>query len=126
MGIDVRWFDERHNAILYTFQSPWDWDDYYAISGIAGEMFRDVGHKVAIIIDLTSSTGLPPGALTHLRRGINKEYDNRGTVILVGMNRFVQSMSSMMVRLFPQAAKQMRMVGTLEDARAVIDEVAAV
>jgi hypothetical protein len=119
MGVQVKWADEAQTVLEYTFSDPWGWEDYYNSIDKAQQLMDGVSGKVTSIIDLSKSKGLPPGAMTHLRR-VGRENPNQGTVILVGMNLFIRTFANVLMRFYPKAAEKARLVATLEEAYTVI------
>ena len=119
MGVQIKWVDEAKTVLEYSFDDPWGWEDYYVAIKIAQQLTEGVSHKITTIIDLSNSKGLPPGAMTHLRR-VGRENPNQGMVILVGMNLFIRTFSNMLMRFYPKAAEKARLVATREEAYKLI------
>ncbi len=119
MGVAVKWDNEQHTTLLYTFTDPWDWGDYDLAAHLGRKMMDDSPHKVAIIIDLIGTQNLARGAIQRLSQGIEKVHPNRGTIVIVCTNPFVQAIMSILTRLYPEHARDVHNVKTLEQARAL-------
>jgi len=122
MGIEVRWVDTQQTAMIYNFLDPWTWQDYYTTTTQGRTMLASVNHKVIILINLSETRSIPPGALSHLRRAVSHSHPNRGLVILIGLRSFVQAVANLMNRIYPKIAAQVRFVTTLEEAYAIIEK----
>jgi len=67
MGVQVQWDNEARTILRYDYQGRWKWEQVYEAVNEAYRMIETVPHPVAVMIDMTESAGIPPGALTHGR-----------------------------------------------------------
>jgi hypothetical protein len=120
--ITADWLNPERTGIVSVATPPWNWEDYYEANRRIQEMLNTVNHKVDLILDFSQSGQLPPNALSHLRALGRKIHPNRGLVILVGMNTFMQSIANIFMRLNPNSSKRVRLVRTMSEALQLAEE----
>lgn len=124
MGISVQWDDEAtKQALLFVYEGTWTWDENYKAINDAVPLFNSVDHIVDIIIDMSRSSGYPPGNLLSHFREISKRYNERaGHNVIITNNNFVRMMSDVFHRIYkPQKIKgKIFFVKNLDEARKVL------
>jgi hypothetical protein len=120
--ITAEWFNPEHTAVIVTAKPPWTWDEFYELQQRHQETLNSLGHKVDVVIDLTHSGKLPPNAFTHLRTMRLRSHPNRGMIIMVGFNPYLQTVLNVLAQLNPTTTKRLRLVGTLAEAKRLIQE----
>jgi hypothetical protein len=102
MPITPVWYDDQRTAILNMYQGQWDWDAYYQNIEQLRVMLAGTSQEVILIIDIRHSASIPQGAMSHFSRGFNRLGRSQiGQVILVGANRFVESLYHVLQKLYP-------------------------
>ena len=85
MGIQAAWIDDNKLAIEMTFSGDWDWNEFYACSGLIATMFSNVEYPIDVIIDLRNSKKVQADFFVHLH--LTDLYrKNAGKIIIVQSN----------------------------------------
>ncbi len=123
MGISVQWDNVDRTSLRYVYEGRWTWDELYRAVSEGNAMVGSVPHKVYIIIDVTHSSLIPQNALSQGMRVNAESPANMGLRIVVGANAFLRTLADVAAKVFgaTQGGKlNMRLVGTLDEARALI------
>jgi len=120
--ITVEWDDADKRVLRYTYPEIWTWDDVFLIIEKGDALLDEVTSKVFIIIDLSLSKTLPPNALPHGRNILKRSHPNRGIYIVIGMNKFIQTMFETFMQLFGTLVSLPHTAQTLEEARAFVNK----
>jgi hypothetical protein len=121
MPIQIYWEDTEKTIVRYDFQGAWTWDDLYAVYYQAIDMETSVPHRVDIILDMRTSQRIPGNALLHIKNIAEKQPPNVGLSIFVTTNAFITSMYNMAIKVYGKIAYYFRLVSTLDDAHAMIE-----
>jgi hypothetical protein len=119
--LTTEWDDEAHTIMRVTYHPGWTWDDLEANLSTEEQFLDSIDHRVDVIADFRG-TVLPPGALRRLPKIAQSPpyvHPNSGSVVMVGSPDFMDELVRLYKRLYGQAAR-LTMVGTLEEARALI------
>lgn len=106
MSVSVKWYDEAHTIICYTFGERWTWEEYYPAYSETIQMMDSVSHKVDFIMDMLTSKGLPPGALQQIKRAADRNHPNMGLAVYVGMNFITQALGELFLKIYPMSAQK--------------------
>ncbi|MCC7208997.1 MAG: hypothetical protein IT323_16930 [Anaerolineae bacterium] len=122
MAIGVRWENEEHTLIVWTFPDKWTWEDFYTAKNVSDEMLRSVSYVVSFIGDLTGTSVLPQGAIGTYGRSIRNAPVNIGVIVLVGASIFVRLMVETFNKIIPFGVPgaSFLFANTLDEAKAVI------
>jgi hypothetical protein len=101
MSIDVRWENDEHTLVLWTFPPQWTWEDFFKAKEVSDGMVRDLPYVVDIIGNLTRSSVLPKGAIGTYSSSTKSSPKNTGIIVLVGTNAFVKLMVGTFSKLIP-------------------------
>lgn len=124
MGISVHWQEHGEGAItvlVYTVESPWSVEDMVNALNRASELGSQ--HQRApeyIVFDVTRSESLPAGflsALRHLEATYREDVKLR---VLVGANRILQTVFSVIGRVTPTLTRRMHIAETMPEAFTLI------
>ena len=63
MAINVTWDNEEKTILRFTYEGPWDWEEFYASMAEGYAMMDAVGCKVDHIYDISNSPMLPKNAI---------------------------------------------------------------
>lgn len=55
MSITVDWMDEARRVVCYRFFQGWTWADLDRATAAALELYQQVSHPIAVVVDLTES-----------------------------------------------------------------------
>ena len=120
MAIHLGWLDNQQAALLYAFPEQWSWDDFYAIKIEADTWLDQCNHDVVLLFDMSKTLAIPPGALAQGRYLIGKAHPRGKPIILIGKNRMISALLSMVARFNPNINHLIRTVPTLDEARKVV------
>lgn len=119
MPISVTWFDDDRTTLHYTFDGDWTWEEFYEADKTAYTMLKTIASRNGdLIVDLTHSTGIPSGMLSHVRSLFGRERDGWGNTAVIGPSRFYMSMFDMLRRLSPHLMHSFFIAESIEDATA--------
>jgi hypothetical protein len=124
MTIRAEWHDATKMIMVWTFTGDWTWTDYYTIRGVINEQIRREPHPVSIIVDMRNSSAMPQNPLSHARSAAEHSPDNLAQTVFVGLNpllrTFFKVFETTYTRLMPKKQMKMALVGTFEEALALI------
>lgn len=121
MPVRLNWFDAEETILLFEFEGRWTWEEFYITHAEFNRLLQARDYMVYTIIDLRNS-GLyvPPNALTHTRNIADRQQPNAGITVFVSSNRFLQLLFKTGTTIHANFARYFRMVGTLDEAEALI------
>lgn len=122
MPVHIAWDNEDKTTIRYDYEGKWSWDELYNISNKALEMFKSVSHTVNVIHNLTNSTNLPSGALSHAQRFTSQNPENWGVSVVVGTSGFINGLLQVFRKVYRQFGERYFTAATLEQARQLLAE----
>lgn len=123
MGVIVDWDTPEKHAVLFNFTNPWTWTEFYVARPQGDVLAESVDHPVAAIILLPHPLQLPPGAMTQGRKIAMTRHNKFVVSIVVTDNVLVKTMFPLFARINQEIADSYRLVRSLEEARAVADQV---
>jgi hypothetical protein len=125
MTIQIGWADPEKTILRMDFIKNWTWDDYQE-AGVRGKaLTEDIPYKFTIVMDFTDSGPMPQHAFTHFKRGLNNQHPNRRMVLVISKHRMLaESMISVLLKLYPKAAK-IHFARSFEEAQKFIADTVA-
>jgi hypothetical protein len=114
--ITADWLSPEQQAVVVTPVMPWTWDEFHETQQRVQTMLAALDHKADLLIDFSRSERLPPNAFSNLRTLRLRTHPNRGMVIMVGFNPYLQSIINVLVQLNPSTTNRIRLVGTMTQA----------
>lgn len=123
MPYQVTWVDEEKTIVAQTYTGKVLIEDYYHAVDESATLLSSVEHPVDLIMDATEAHTDMKGFLTAASYANKKVPENQRLVIVIGANRFVQTMGKIAGTIAPKATENLYFVDTLEDAHRVITEV---
>ncbi len=120
MGIQTKWYDDTHQAIVREFDRQWTWEDFYASQQVVHEMLQSVPYDVHQIIDFSASQTLPSNILTHIGKSERNMPKNRGKSIVVIQSPLYQTMYNILTKVFPSIVTRVVLVKTREEAEEIL------
>lgn len=100
MGITVRWFDERQDIILATFNGEWEWTDVYHMVDQFDEMMDSVPHYVGSIIDVSDTQIWRPDVLDNLQVLNAKIHPKAAHSVICGLSSPIQRLLHVFNRFY--------------------------
>ncbi|MBI5961131.1 MAG: hypothetical protein HY866_20510 [Chloroflexi bacterium] len=122
MPINTRWDDpEQKTTVLWVFEGVWSWADYAAAEQNAVQMCQGIDYPLDHIVELTHLKLSPTDLLTRGRQLYSGKSDFRaGLTVLVGPNRFIESVFNIVKQVLPHQFEAYEIVPTIEEARTLI------
>ena len=121
--INVNWGNPQQSVLVYSFVTPWTWDEYYSLDNRVRDMLESAQQTVDVILDFSEGRQVPEGALAHLRRLLTSKYPNRGMVYIVGTNTVVETLGNVITTVYPAASQIVRRAKTMDAAYTQISRV---
>ena len=126
MPVRAEWGNNSKTIMRWTFEGAWKWEEYYNLRSSTNRQISDEKHNVDLIVDLTKSSTLPSGILTHGKNAVSVTPTNIGMTILVGANpvlrAFYKMFSSLYRNLIASKELDMVMVETLDEAYLLLSQ----
>lgn len=118
MRVTVSWANEEQSIIRYDFVRGWEWRDIHNALDEAHKMVDTVDHRVDVLMDFSSASLLPSGALTQLNMAYrNPKHENIGVTYLIAKSSFVSSIVTMAQKLWGRNNEwDLEFVATEEEA----------
>src|SRR5690349_10451508 len=114
MNIDVKWDDEKHHIIRWTFPKQWTWDEFYSALQTSRTMVRLENHVVDVIVDMTISELFPRNLLTQGQVTMQTTSLNVGIIVVIGWNPLLRTAFNSFQRVyrsnFNHSAREMHIV----------------
>lgn len=123
MNIDVIWDNPEKTAVRYIFKPRWNWADLHGAMQEAAKLMAEVNHRVDIIMDVTSASLIPSGAIAQAQKAFaTQKHGNAGTTIVVSTSSFAQALVAVGRKLSGRAAQNwdMEFANSLDQARNVL------
>jgi len=122
MSVTYRWDNEEKSIMLFSFEEPWTWDEYYNMKPISDKIIAEVGHPVAAIIEIPQNLHLGSNALGHSRTIDRTKPDNLWVMVIVTQSTLVRAFLGLADRLSSQFRDGFVQATSLEQARQIIAE----
>jgi hypothetical protein len=129
MGVKLSWDTVSQNVIYWQFDSQWNWDDFsqaledaYDMGREKGQRGRENGQRVDVMVDARSTRIVPNGAFPHLKRAAEASPGNTGLIVVITESAFINALMSTLLKIYHDLGKRYRVVHSLDEARALIDE----
>jgi hypothetical protein len=121
MAIRVEWDDSDQNALRYTYEGSWNWDEFQQARKQARLLLDTVDHKVDVIIDVVQTGILPNNILSRANSIPRERHPNEGTIIIVGASPLIRFLYDVARRIYAEVIdyRGYRMVASLEEARSI-------
>lgn len=123
MPVRFEWDNAEKTIIREIFEGKWDLTDLMRMFDESGVEIGKVDHRVDVIMDFRESTKILPGNLLSSMRSIDRRAPtNMGISVVVGASNYIKSLIDVMRRLMPKPLARVRVVETLEQAYAAIQQ----
>jgi hypothetical protein len=124
MTVDMAWDDASETIMLCNSQGNWTWEEYHETLSEIVNLFKQVNHRVDLIIMRGEQATMPSGSpMPHFQRALRIMPSNVGLVVLVNTNAngFARALVSMFSKLFvTKNHATLFIVSSPEEARAKI------
>jgi hypothetical protein len=116
LNISGKWLDKEQSIYLYKFLGLWTWADYDNCCHQHKELLDDQNSIVHLILDMSATQYIPPGARLWAQRPAQLTHENKGMTILVSANDYMRSLIRM-YRINPaQDDKHVTICKTMDEA----------
>jgi hypothetical protein len=122
MSIDVRWDNDDHTIVLFTFSGSWTWRQFRDACDTSLALHREVSYPVASIYDMREGDHLPTNFFSNVRYALDvTDPPNRTPAqVVVGAGFLVKSLGEVVVRLYGKRyGFGLTFVSSLDEARTV-------
>jgi hypothetical protein len=116
MPITSEWYDEGKTILYIRYDGNWTLEDYYENFGIANDLIQSVDHNVVTIIDFSTSGTIPVQFLSVGNHSERSRAKNSIQIVVFGITRYMEVLAGLFQRLFPNATRGLKIVGSLEEA----------
>ncbi|MBZ0290862.1 MAG: hypothetical protein K8I30_24765 [Anaerolineae bacterium] len=125
MNITVNWDNDSHTIVRYTFCAAWAWEDFFVALEQAKALIDTAPGSVGVIMhaDETRYMRLPASSLTHMRSILRNAHPKTRIIVIVLDNPYLSMMLNTLTRIAGTNGEKLKLVGTLEEARLIIDTV---
>lgn len=126
MAIELYWNNDEQSVLLAEFTGRWTWNELYEMLQKVKKITANRAQEIGAIIDLRQGMHLPGGSLfsqetlNHFKQILKMGDDNKGPVVVVGVNSVVQTVFDMIVKLDPRAAKDVYFVKNMTEAESLL------
>lgn len=121
MGYQVGWADREQTIVVQKYSGDVQTREYYQMTDKSAELLSSVEHPVDIILDTTEMKSDLKGFLQAVSYANKKVPENQRLVVVVGANRFMQTMGNIARSIAPKATEKVYFVDTLPEAHKVIE-----
>jgi hypothetical protein len=119
LSVQVRWEDEAETILLLEFSGPWTTEDYLKAAEEARQLILAKSHQVCMISSFEQNQMLPQGFLIKVYKFQRHTPPNQSLNVVVGNSPFVRSVFSVLQKVTARTGGRIRLVNTLEEARAL-------
>lgn len=119
MSCKVEWGDKAQNVILVSYPERVTSDEFTDCLRVQREFFASIDHKAHLIIDMSQIVVLPPQLLGRSQLLYTHSRENVGLHIVVATNIVIRAT----INLIAVVDGRVQLVSTLEEARAILDQV---
>lgn len=120
MGIVVHWDDDQQTILRWDFEGAWNWDDFYTVQAEVNDLSSKAEHFIDVIANMQNTMMLPSGALSQFGRIAKASKERSGVTVVVGANRFIETMLNIFGRFQRDAARRILTASSLEEARTIL------
>lgn len=100
MGIHLQWSKEVRNTLLICFESPWSWEEFYAMVSRGRAMAQSANRVVDLVLDVRQCSYPPEGAIWRFRAVAETCQLYRVNMVFVGANPFIRSLAGVFTRVY--------------------------
>ena len=120
MSIDVRWDNNDHTIVLFTFSGSWTWVQFRDACDTSLALHREVSYLVASIYDMLEGDHLPTNFFSNARYALDvTDPPNRTpTQVVVGAGFLIRSLGEVFYRMYGKRyGFGLSFVSSLDEAR---------
>jgi hypothetical protein len=124
MPLHISWDNDEKTIIRCEGEGKWTWDDYHDALNQVMDMAKTVSNRVDLIIVQKPGSITPRGSgQPHYERALKIRPDNFGMNVVITQSTLARTMVDIWSKVpGNKLAGQIKLVASLEDAYAVIDQ----
>ncbi len=123
MGNTVQWDNPERTILRRTLSAPWSFDDIRTTTPEYVRMVQENNRPIGVIVHLTEPLYIPTDALVQYQRQTrSRPRQVIITVFVVRQTPAVATLFKMVERIANSPKHRVHLVGTLDEARAVIQQ----
>ncbi len=122
---EISWHNDEKTIILEQVTGQWKWEDIYEMIQRQFAMMDTIEHKAHVILIAPEGyIPVPADALFHLQKIIGVVHRNEGLKILVGAPRLIETLFSMIGRVYKlrDLLADYAFAGSMEEALTIIEK----
>lgn len=119
MPVQSFWDNEEKTIIRYVCERGWTWEEFFAAKKHANQLMDTVPNKLGVIVESSSTSGLPRNLLEQTRKAVRSKHPNTVIVVLIVTNPFLRTMANTLRAISPQMGHYFVLASTLDEARAL-------
>jgi hypothetical protein len=96
----IAWSDDDHTTVYIEFEGKWQSDELNAAEHRLHDMLSNVGHSVALVVNIPHPRPIPMAVLEGMRRLLDFHHPNRGDVVVVTEPRHLPAFQEVIRRTF--------------------------
>ncbi len=117
MSVHVEWGNPEKTAIRWSFMGRWTWGELDDAAKTMQLMFDSVDYAVALIVDVTHMSILPPDVISRMKNEYQEQPPKFGGLIVVGADENLRLFWDTFTALPYAAQWKAHFFETLEEAR---------
>ena len=121
MSVHVKWDNEEHTIILWSFVGRWTWGEYEDALNVVSTMLSSVDYLVDYIYDVRHMSILPPDVVTRFKGKYLKQPQNAGRFVAVGVDHNLRLVWNTFTDLPYARHLKVEYADTPEEARVLLE-----
>lgn len=122
MPINVRWFDEHQQIVLWTIEGQWTLQEMHEAYTKGNAMCAEVPQNtINALIDMTQSKAIPSSIFSALTARVQSEQPNYDMAVIVSHNVLVKSFVNIF-NTIPALREKYIVFKTMDEALAFIEK----
>ncbi len=120
MPIHINWYNEEQTILLIELDGKWELTDFINMYDVSRAMTKGTTHDYVIMVSFLKSASMPAKLLSVGDKFREPDGTNLPLMtIMIGMGRIYEIMLNLIIRIYPTAVKDARLVDTWEEGLAL-------
>jgi hypothetical protein len=122
MAVTYKWASSDKKIMIYSFEDPWEWPEYFALRPQSDAEISALSHKVGVIINIPRNLALGASALSQGSRIMNTKPANLDLMVVVTENGMYKTFLKMFLRVFRSMENELVQRDTVEEAVKLLED----
>lgn len=96
----AQWTNTNRNTIYLSIDGAWDEDDFNNAEDAVSKMFREVIHRVSLVLHVENPQPIPMRSLESLKTFLSVQAPNMDKMVVVVPDEMLSGVSAVVQRLF--------------------------